>query len=126
METKEEAEEVAIAKANSLEEQTSSYVTRLEKYRQIITALHGDVAKLKAKQESNDHVECKKAIAAKEKMIRQAQDGKKLLAKRIEQIENTVVAENSGLSQQHKSANDKLKNKTKELKDASTEIKQVD
>ena len=58
-------------------------------------------------------------------MIRQAQDGKKLLAKRIEQIENTVVAENSGLSQQHKSANDKLKNKTKELKDASTEIKKL-
>ena len=77
MEVKDEASEIAIAKANSLED-------KLIKYGKTMHVLLADNAELKANKENESHVECKVALAAKEKMFKQALADKKNLAKRIE------------------------------------------
>ena len=118
MEVKDEASEIAIAKANSLED-------KLIKYGKTMHVLLADNAELKANKENESHVECKVALAAKEKMFKQALADKKNLAKRIEQIENTVADENNGLNDQQKSTSDKLKNKNKDLKDAQNALKKA-
>ena len=119
LEVKDEAIEVAIAKANSLEERNREYNIKLVKCSKTIKKLmeNGD--------NKADHKECKRAIAEKDKIIKKAETDKKTLAKRIEEIENSIVAENTGLSEQQKSTNEKLKSKSKELKDASNELKKV-
>ena len=70
------------------------------------------------KTKDDDHEACKKAIIEKDKLIKKAVAEKKLLAKRIEEIENTVTGENANLTEKHKVMNDKLRAKAKELKEA--------
>ena len=77
------------------------------------------------KTKDDDHEACKKAIIEKDKLIKKAAAEKKLLAKRIGEIENTVTGENANLTKKHKVMNDKLRAKTKELKEAVHENKKA-
>ena len=102
VESKQEAAEAALSKVNLLEEKNS-------KYCRTVKALVAD-----GKQKKDDHEACKRAIAEKDKLLKKASADRKFLAKRIEEIENSVTKENASLSDQHKSASNKLKTKTKE------------
>ena len=96
---------------NLLEEKNS-------KYCRTVKALVAD-----GKQKKDDHEACKRVIEEKDKLLKKASADRKLLAKRIEEIENSVTKENASLSDQHKSASYKLKTKTKELEKAQNENK---
>ena len=120
IEIKEEACDTAIAKANSLEEKNSELINRLLKHTKTIKSMLADAEKYRG-----SHDECKAAINMKDKIIKQGLVDKKTLAKRIEQLENTVAVDNAGLSEQNRSTTDKLKVKSKEMKEAQNIIKKA-
>ena len=113
VENKQKAAEAALSKVNLLEEKNL-------KYCRTVKALVSD-----GKQRKGDHEACKKAIAEKEKLIKNATADRKLLAKRIEELENSMTSENVILTDQQKTTNDKLKAKTKELREAQNENKKA-
>ena len=110
---KQEAAESALARVNLLEEKNA-------KYCRTVKTLVAD-----AKQKEEDLKACKKVIAEKDKLLKKAAAEKKLLAKRVEEIENSVTSENASLSDQHRATNEKLKVKSKELKEAQNDNKKT-
>ena len=120
IENKDEACDITIAKTNSLEEKNNELINRLLKHTKTIKSLLAD-----ADKNSQRHDACKATIDMKEKLIKQAQTDKKTLAKRIEQLENAVAVDNAGLNEQNRSTADKLKVKSKEVKDAQNTIKKA-